>query len=77
MDVTVNITGIVMCCNESVCGLELGCGYSIEKCYLDDFQFKEEVENGKNQLVIEYMGSKLQDENGIYFMCLKKLIRLK
>lgn len=72
MDVTVNITGIVMCCNESVCGLELGCGYSIEKCYLDDFQFKEEVENGKNQLVIEYMGSRLQDENGIYFMCLKK-----
>ena len=42
MDVTVNITGIVMCCNESVCGLELGCGYSIEKCYLDDFQFKED-----------------------------------
>ena len=59
MDVTVNITGIVMCCNESVCGLELGCGYSIEKYYLDDFQFKEEVENGKNQLVIEYMGSRL------------------
>ena len=61
-----------MYCDESILNLELGNGYIIEKCYLNDFPFKSEIENGKNQLNIEYMGSRLYDEKGIYFICLKK-----
>lgn len=72
IDVTVKITAIIMYCDESMLNLELGNGYIIEKCYYDDFPFKSEIENGKNQLCIEYMGSCLHDENGSYFICLKK-----
>lgn len=61
-----------MYCDESILNLELGNGYTIEKCYYDDFPFKSEIENGKNQLCIEYIGSRLHDENGSYFICLKK-----
>ena len=66
------ITAIIMYCDESILNLELGNGYTIEKCYYDDFPFKSEIENGKNQLCIEYIGSRLHDENGSYFICLKK-----
>lgn len=72
IDVTVKIAAIIMYCDESILNLELGNGYIIEKCYLNDFPFKSEIENGKNQLNIEYMGSRLYDEKGIYFICLKK-----
>ena len=72
IDVTVKITAIIMYCDESILNLELGNGYTIEKCYYDDFPFKSEIENGKNQLCIEYIGSRLHDENGSYFICLKK-----
>ena len=61
-----------MYCDESILNLELGNGYTIEKCYYDDFPFKSEIENGKNQLCIEYIGSRLHDENDSYFICLKK-----
>ena len=66
------ITAIIMYCDESILNIELGNGYTIEKCYYDDFPFKSEIENGKNQLCIEYIGSQLHDENGSYFVCLKK-----
>lgn len=72
IDVTVKITAIIMCCDESILNIDLGNGYTIEKCYYDDFPFKSEIENGKNQLCIEYIGSRLHDEKGSYFFCLKK-----
>lgn len=72
IDVSVEISGIIMYCDESIITLELGNGYRIEKCYLDDLSFKADIENGKNQLNVEYMGSCLYDENGTYFICLKK-----
>ena len=61
-----------MYCDESILNLELGNGYIIEKCYYNDFPFKAEIENGKNQLCMEYIDSRLHDENGAYFICLKK-----
>lgn len=72
IDVAVKITAIIMYCDESILNLELGNGYTIEKCYLENFPFKSEIENGKKQLNIEYIGSRLHDENGVYFICLKK-----
>ena len=77
IDVTVKITAIIMYCDESILNLELGNGYTIEKCYYDDFPFKSEIENGKNQLCIEYIGSRLHDENGSYFICNVIYILLK
>lgn len=34
INVNVSISGIIMCCDESLCGLNLGRGYTIEKCNL-------------------------------------------
>ena len=39
IDVNVSISGIIMCCDESLCGLNLGRGYTIEKCNLDTLFF--------------------------------------
>lgn len=52
IDVTVKITAIIMYCDESILNLELGNGYTIEKCYYDDFPFKSEIENGKINYVL-------------------------
>lgn len=73
IDVNVKFIAILMYCDESILNLELGNGYIIEKCYYNDFPFKAEIENGKNQLCMEYIDSKLHDENGSYFICLKKV----
>lgn len=40
-----------MYCDESILNLELGNGYTIEKCYYDDFPFKSEIENGKKSIM--------------------------
>lgn len=72
INVNVKIAGIILYCDESISNLELGHGYKVIKRYLNDLTFKAEIENGKNQLNIEYVGSRLQDENGVYFMCLEK-----
>ncbi len=41
IDVNVTVSGIIMCCDESLSGLVLGKGYIIEKCNLDTLFFKE------------------------------------
>lgn len=66
------IYGILMCCDESICNISLGNSYSIEKCYLDDFPYKEKITDGKGTLNTAYFGSKLSDSNGDYFFCIKK-----
>lgn len=40
VDVNVTVSGIIMCCDESVCNVNLGRGYTIEKCPLDELPFK-------------------------------------
>lgn len=72
IDVTVDIAAIIMYCNESILGVNLGQGYTIEKVYLDAIPFKDKITDGRGQLNIAYMGSRMQDDNGTYFMCLKK-----
>lgn len=72
IDVTVDISGIVMYCDESILGINIGHGYSFEKVYLNDLTFKDKITDARNNLAIEYMGSRLTDEGGVYFICLKK-----
>ena len=43
INVNVSISGIIMCCDESLCGLNLGRGYTIEKCNLDTLFFKDKI----------------------------------
>lgn len=72
IDVTVDIAAIIMYCDESILGVNLGQGYTIEKVYLEAITFKDKITDGRGQLNIAYFGSKMQDDNGTYFMCLKK-----
>ena len=71
--VNVTIEGIVLYCDDSLDGMPLGNGYSIQKQYFDDLPFKERIVDGRNRLSINYLGSKQQDDSGrIYFLCLHK-----
>lgn len=47
IDVNVSILGIIMCCDESLCGLALGRGYTIEKLDLNTLFFKDKITNGR------------------------------
>ena len=59
IDVNVSISGIIMCCDESLCGLVLGKGYSIEKCNLDTLSCKDKITNGQGYLDTDYFGSRI------------------
>lgn len=72
IDVNVDISGIVMYCDESVLGLNIGHGYTLDKIYLNDLPYKEKITDARGNLNIEYMGSRLADEGGIFFICLNK-----
>ena len=56
--VNVTIEGIVLYCDDSLDGMPLGNGYSIQKQYFDDLPFKEKIVDGRNRLSINYLGSK-------------------
>lgn len=72
VDVQVMIDGIVLYCDESVSALLFGNGYSIKRVYLEDIPFKHKITDGNGNLTINYMGSRLHDDNGVYFMCIHK-----
>lgn len=72
IDVNVSISGVILYCDESILGIHLGNGYSIEKTYVDDFPFKDKITDGRGQLSIAYLGTVKSDENGKYLFCLKK-----
>lgn len=72
VDVNVTINGVILYCDESVLGLQLGRGYSIVKTYIDDLPFKDKITDGRGQLTIAYLGSLMVDEHGKYLICLKK-----
>lgn len=66
------INGIILYCDESVLGIDLGNGFVLEKQYLDNLSFKSKITDGEGKLALNYLGSQLEDENGIYFICIKK-----
>lgn len=72
IDVSVSISGIIMCCDESLCGLALGRGYVIEKCELNTLFFKDKITNGRSQLITDYFGSRIIEDEKVSFICLKK-----
>lgn len=67
------IEGIILYCDDSLEGLSLGRGYSIQKQYFDSLPFKEKIVDGRNRLSVNYMGSQQFDDSGRgYFLCLQK-----
>lgn len=72
VDVNVSISGIVLYCDDGLLPLSIGHGYAFEKVYLDDLPFKDKIVDRRDNLNITYMGSRLHDEKGTYFICIKK-----
>lgn len=72
IDVNVDISGIVMYCDESVLNLNIGHGYILSKKYLRDIPFRDKITDARGNLNIEYIGSCLTDEGGKFFICLNK-----
>ena len=70
--VNVTIDGIILHCDNSVASIDLGNGYKIEKKYFSDLPYKNKITDGEGKLTINYLGSQMKDEKGIYFMCLHK-----
>ncbi len=73
VDVQIEIGGIILYCDESLKDVELGNGYNIEKCCIDDLSYRERIINSNGSLSINYMGSRLCENDKIYFMCLQKI----
>ena len=72
LDVSADIFAIVIPCDESILGVEIGNGYSFEKVYLDVLPHKDRLTNNHEIPNIEYINSCLTDKNGKFFICLKK-----
>lgn len=72
IDVKVSISGIIMCCDESLCRLALGRGYTIEKCDLDTLFYKDKITNGRGNLDTDYFGSRIIEDEKVFFICIKK-----
>lgn len=70
--VNVTIDGIILHCDNSVANINIGNGYRIEKKYFSDLPYKNKITDGEGKLTINYLGSQMKDEKGIYFMCLHK-----
>ena len=66
VDVNVAINGVILYCDESILGLQIGRNYAIVKTYIDDLPFKDKITDGRGQINISYFGSVLSDENGKY-----------
>lgn len=72
IDVNVSISGIIMCCDENLCEVNFGGGYIIEKCEFSTLPFKDNITNGRGQLTTDYFGSRIIEDEKVFFMCLKK-----
>lgn len=70
--VNVLIYGVILYCDDSILNIELGNGYVLEKRYLEDLPFKDKITDGEGKLMINYRGSLLSDEKGMYFICIRK-----
>lgn len=72
INVTVNITGIILCCDKNIQSIDLGNGYLVEKTHLDVFSFKDRIVDGRGDLNFAYLDLQLHDDNDTYFMCFNK-----
>jgi len=72
-DIHVTIDGIMLYCDESMIGVDLGNGYIITKMSFDEFPFREKVTDGRKQLSIDYLGSSIIDLDGnVHLICIHK-----
>lgn len=72
IDVNVSVSGIIMCCDESLCGLTLGNGYTIKKCDLNSLPFKDKITDGQRHLNTDYFGSRIIEDENVFFICIQK-----
>ena len=72
IDVNVSISGIMMCCDDSICSIDLGNGYHIEKCLFDSLPFKDRIIDGRGNLITDYYSSRVIDDEHTFFICIKK-----
>lgn len=72
VDVNVSVSGIIMCCNDSLCNLSLGNGFTIEKIDFDSLPFKEKITDGRGLLSTDYFGSRIFEDESVRFICVKK-----
>lgn len=70
--VKAEIEAIVLYADDSLDQISLGEGYKIEKCYLKDFRYKDDICDGRGRISTDYLGSLKNDENGEYFFRLWK-----
>lgn len=71
VDVSVTISGIIMCCDESICGLNFGRGYTVEKCNLDTLFFKAKITRDKNCCGKKY-GHTAQNRVTVFLNCISQ-----
>ncbi len=71
------VSGIIMCCDESIVGLNLGRGYTIRKLALGSLPFKDRITNGQGTLNADYYGSRLIKDGTVYFMCICKETKIQ
>lgn len=72
IDVSVTISAIVMCSDESISSVNVGNGYTITKILFDEFPFKDKVVDGRGLLSTDYFNSRLFENDNLYFMCIQK-----
>lgn len=72
IDVRVSVSGIIMCCDESLCDLNIGRGYSIEKNEFDTLFFLENITNGRGDLDTDYYDSRIVENEKVHFICVQK-----
>ena len=71
-NVSVSISAILMCCDDSAIGINIGRGYTLKKAYYNELSFKNSITDGQNKLLPDYCFSQLKDCGGVYFICLSK-----
>lgn len=72
IDVSVNISGIALSCDESVLDLNIGNGYSLKKMDWDIFPHKTKVTDGCGNLILEYEDAQLVDKERKFVISLIK-----
>lgn len=72
IDINVLVNMILMNCDDSIEGIKFGNGYTIKKIDFDSYNFKDRIVDGRGQLDIKYMSSKLEKNGKTYFWGLQK-----
>lgn len=70
--INVEIGGVLLFCDQSLIKLNIGHGYVIEKCNMNDLFYKSKLSYEDHDLLIDYHESAITTGTDRYFMCLKK-----